>query len=79
MPDAQGCCGLGGTYGISHAEISEQILDKKISNIRNMNKVPSKLATGCPACIMQLTHGLYKNNLRIEVDHIVHYLWQALR
>lgn len=79
MPDAQGCCGLGGTYGISHAEISEQILDKKITNIGNMNKVPSKLATGCPACMMQLTHGLYRNSLRIEVNHIVHYLWQALR
>ena len=79
MPDAQACCGLGGTYGISHAEISEQILDKKISNIGNMDRVPSKLATGCPACIMQLTHGLYKNGLRIEVDHTVHYLWQALR
>lgn len=78
MPDAGSCCGLGGTYGISHAAVSEQILDKKISAIQSMERVPERLATACPACIMQLTHGLYKNGIRIEVNHIVHYLWQAL-
>ncbi len=78
MPKAEGCCGLGGTYGIGHAETSEQILDKKIKTIAGMDKLPAKLATGCPACIMQLTHGLYNKESQIEVDHIVHYLWQAL-
>jgi glycolate oxidase iron-sulfur subunit len=78
MPDAGGCCGLGGTYGIGHAEVSEQILDKKILNIASMESVPERLATACPACIMQLTHGFYKKGFHTEVNHIVHYIWQSL-
>ncbi len=78
MPDAKVCCGLGGTYGFSHAKISEQILDKKINTIAGMTKIPARLATGCPACIMQLVHGLHKHSLSVEVGHIVAFLHRAL-
>lgn len=78
MPDARECCGLGGTYGFSHPEISEQILAKKIKSISGMDRVPAKLATGCPGCIMQLTHGLNHGQIKMEVGHVVQYLCQAL-
>ncbi|MBU1697195.1 MAG: (Fe-S)-binding protein, partial [Proteobacteria bacterium] len=78
MPDAQLCCGLGGTYGITHTQISEQILGKKIQQVAGMTPVPAHLATGCPACIMQLTFGIENRALRVKVGHIVEFLWQAL-
>jgi len=78
MPDAHKCCGLGGTYGMSHSKVSDQILDKKIKSIENMKNFPALLSTGCPACIMQLQHGLYKKGLNVRVKHFVQYLWQAL-
>lgn len=78
MPDAGSCCGLGGTYGLSHTDVSRQILDKKTKNIAAMDQVPARLATGCPACIMQLTHGVSRAIPGIKVGHTVEYLWQAI-
>ncbi len=78
MPNANGCCGLGGTYGLSHADLSMRILTEKTKKIAEMNPFPLELATGCPGCIMQLTHGCYQAGLRIRVRHTVQYLWQAM-
>jgi glycolate oxidase iron-sulfur subunit len=78
MPDAAMCCGLGGTYGLSHTDVSRQILKKKTDGLAAMDPVPSRVATGCPACIMQLSHGLARTISGTAVNHTVHYLWQAL-
>ncbi len=78
MPDAAMCCGLGGTYGLSHTDVSRQILDKKTDGFAAMDPVPSWVATGCPACIMQLRHGLSRVMPGITVGHTVEFLWQAI-
>ncbi len=53
-PDA--CCGLGGTYALTHMDVSKQVQAKKIADINGIDA--EVLLTACPGCILQLEDGL---------------------
>lgn len=55
MPEAARCCGSGGSYGFTHWETSRAILARKTGHARNVQA--AVMATGCPACVMQLSAG----------------------
>lgn len=75
MEEADRCCGGAGTFNVMHYELSMRILDRKIKNIQNVN--PSFLATGCPACTMQLEHGLSQHKMSVPVIHPIKLLAQT--
>ena len=62
---------------IYHYDLSMKILSKKIKSIEETGA--DTVATFCPTCIMQLRHGLAKQNLAIEVAHPVQLLAQSLK
>lgn len=72
MPEADRCCGGAGSFGMNHYDLSMRILDRKIANIKSVN--PSLVLTSCPACRMQLQHGLRRNSLDIAVNHPIELL-----
>lgn len=72
MVEADRCCGSGGTFNIFHYQISMKILDRKIENVKKTGA--SILATSCPACRIQLAHGLKRHGLSIEVLHPIELL-----
>lgn len=72
MEEADRCCGGAGTFNVMHYDLSMRILDRKIKNIQNVN--PNFLATGCPACTMQLEHGLAQHNMSVPVIHPISLL-----
>lgn len=72
MPEADRCCGGAGSFGMNHYDISMRILDRKITNIKSVN--PQLVLTSCPACKMQLQHGLGRNGLDIAVHHPIELL-----
>ncbi len=76
MPGANNCCGGGGAFSFYHYDTSMSILDKKISSIKETGA--EVVATCCPACIMQIRHGLIKQGLNIPVAHPVELLAQSL-
>ena len=76
MPGAINCCGGGGAFSFYHYDTSMNILDKKISSIKETGA--EVVATFCPACIMQIRHGLIKQGLNIPVVHPVELLAQSL-
>lgn len=69
MAEADLCCGGAGSFGLTHYEVSQQILDRKIRRVAAV--APNILAVGCPSCRMQLEHGLSKHQLadKIKVRH----------
>lgn len=73
--DADMCCGGAGSYGITHYELSSKILDRKMANVAATGA--GTLATGCPACMMQLSFGAKRQNLRLRVVHTVQLLDEA--
>lgn len=77
MKDADQCCGSAGSQLVSHYKSSSAILDRKISNLRGTDA--TIVASGCPACRMQLTTGIKRSGKPIEVVHPVELLDRAYR
>jgi glycolate oxidase iron-sulfur subunit len=68
MPEAGRCCGSGGAYGVTHWAESREILRKKMRNAARVNA--AVLATGCPACMIQLTAGARIAERAMPVFHL---------
>lgn len=75
MSEASRCCGGSGTYALTHYDLSMKILDKKMDSI--METGAEKIATSCPSCIMQLTHGTKRHSFKSEVLHPVELVSNA--
>ncbi|MEW6749863.1 MAG: (Fe-S)-binding protein [Candidatus Latescibacterota bacterium] len=68
LPEADWCCGGAGAYALSHFDLSLRVLDRKIDNVARTGA--DLLVTACPACVVQLSYGIRRRGLPIEVCHI---------
>lgn len=68
LPEADTCCGAAGSYVVTHPELSERVLRRKMENIRDTGA--SVVVTSCPACMMQLEHGARLFNVPVKVLHL---------
>jgi glycolate oxidase iron-sulfur subunit len=68
LPEADWCCGGAGSYAFGHYELSQQVLDRKMNNLKESGA--DLLVTSCPACIMHLRYGVRKHGLSTRVCHI---------
>jgi glycolate oxidase iron-sulfur subunit len=68
LPEADWCCGGAGSYSIAHYDLSMRILDRKMQNLARTGA--DLLVTACPSCILQLSHGVRRAGLNVEVRHI---------
>ena len=71
------CCGFGGSYSVKFPEISAQLLEKKVNNMKATGA--DRLVVDCPGCVMQLRGGAEKQGLKIKVDHISELLADNLK
>ncbi len=69
MVNPDKCCGMGGSFNLFHYDLSLKIGYLKQKEIADTHC--SIVATGCPACMMQISDMLAKNNLKIKVKHPV--------
>lgn len=69
LPEADWCCGGAGSYNITHPDASERILDRKIGNVGKTGA--QVLTTACPSCMLQLSSGVRRHKLQVEVKHVV--------
>ena len=68
MPGADRCCGLGGSFSITHYEVSKKIADHKVDGIAATGA--DVVVTACPGCIIQLRDALSRHKKDVEVRHI---------
>jgi len=76
LPEADWCCGGAGSYTLSHHDLSMQILERKMENIRATGA--AIIATPCPACLMQLRYGAEKFDTPVQAIHLSEILQRAL-
>ncbi|GAB6036245.1 (Fe-S)-binding protein [Fundidesulfovibrio butyratiphilus] len=76
MAGADVCCGCGGSFNLQHYEESKKIGRKKRDNI--VAAGAEVVATGCPACMMQITDMLSHAGDRVAVKHPVELYAQSL-
>ena len=69
MADADSCCGCGGTFTLSHYDLSKKIGGRKREHI--VDSGVEVVSTGCPACMMQLNDMLSQHYDNIEVKHSI--------
>jgi glycolate oxidase iron-sulfur subunit len=77
LPEAEWCCGAAGTYNISYYGQSMQVLDRKVENIKKTGA--DIVVTTCPACNIQLAHGLRRHGLGCEVLDVAELIDRVLR
>jgi glycolate oxidase iron-sulfur subunit len=76
MEDADKCCGLGGTLGLFHPELSVKMGEAKIKSI--VESGVDVVATGCPGCILFLREQLAERGIQKDVLHTVQVLQKSL-
>jgi len=69
MPDADTCCGMGGSFNLTHYTLSTDIGKKKVASIESIGA--DVVATGCPACMIQLADMLARGKKQIRVAHAI--------
>jgi glycolate oxidase iron-sulfur subunit len=75
LPEADWCCGLAGTQLITHYESSLKTLKRKTDALAATQA--GYVASGCPACQMQLNVGVRRAGLEVQVTHPIALLDQA--
>jgi glycolate oxidase iron-sulfur subunit len=77
MPESDWCCGCGGSFNLQHYETSAAIGKRKRDNIaKSQARV---VATGCPACMLQITDMLSQAGMRVRVKHAVEIYAESLK
>lgn len=71
------CCGFGGSFSVKFPELSKELLQKKINNLKATGA--RAMATDCPGCIMQIRGGFEHEGTTFEVRHVAEYLAARLK
>jgi glycolate oxidase iron-sulfur subunit len=74
MADSGRCCGSAGIYNITHPEMAEALLKRKMADIPEGTET---IVTGNPGCWMQMLHGVDAYRPSLRVRHLVQVLDDA--
>ena len=76
MAEADRCCGCGGSFTLFHYDLSKEIGQRKRDNI--VRSGASVVATGCPACMLQISDMLSQNKDEVQVKHPIEIYAETL-
>ncbi len=76
MLEADRCCGCGGSFNLQQYELAKAIGQRKVDHI--LASGAAVVATGCPACMLQLLDLLSQRRARVQVRHTVELYAQGL-
>jgi glycolate oxidase iron-sulfur subunit len=77
LPESNWCCGSAGIYNITQPEMANQLLERKMRNIRSTGA--TIVANGNSGCLLQLINGARQHGLPVRVAHPVTLLAEAYR
>ena len=77
LPEANVCCGFGGSTSITHPEVASHILRRKLENVASTGA--DVLVTDNPGCILHMRGGLdAAGNGRVRVMHTAELVAECL-
>jgi L-lactate dehydrogenase complex protein LldE len=72
LPEADQCCGFGGSFSVRLPEVSTAILEKKLANVE---RTGADCLVACDAgCLMQMSGGLSRRGSRVRALHLAQIL-----
>jgi L-lactate dehydrogenase complex protein LldE len=76
LPNADDCCGFGGTFSIKLPEISAAIADEKLSHVQSTG---ARYLVGTDlGCLMHLSGRMQRRGVAVEALHIAELVERAL-
>jgi glycolate oxidase iron-sulfur subunit len=69
MPNADLCCGMGGSFSVYHYDITKKIADKKMDGIKATGA--DIVVTACPGCMINLIDNAARHKMPQRVHHIL--------
>ena len=77
LTESEWCCGSAGIYNITQPELSQEILERKMTHIAKTDA--DIVATGNPGCLLQIQLGIQKHKLPMQAMHPINLLDYAYR
>ena len=77
LTESEWCCGSAGIYNITQPELSQEILERKMTHLAATEA--DIVASGNPGCLLQLQVGIQKHGLAMQAMHPVNLLDYAYR
>lgn len=77
LTESEWCCGSAGIYNITQPELSQEILERKMSHITETDA--DVVTSGNPGCLLQIQLGIEKHGLDMKAMHPVTLLDYAYR
>ena len=77
MKNSDGCCGCGGSFTLTHYDLSKKIGEKKCDSI--LDSKASVVVAGCPACMMQMSNSLALRGKSVAVKHVAEIYAETLK
>ncbi|TMQ70205.1 MAG: (Fe-S)-binding protein [Candidatus Eisenbacteria bacterium] len=75
LPDADQCCGSAGVYNLTHPEMAEAQLEKKLAAVRRVD--PEVVVASNPGCLLHMARGAEERGVAARMVHLVEVLGQA--
>jgi len=72
LPNAESCCGFGGTFSVKHPEVSVAMLDEKIDAIERAGV--DAVVSGDASCLMQIGGRLSRRGSAVRALHLADVL-----
>src|SRR2546422_23930 len=72
LPNAEACCGFGGTFSVKYPEISVAILDEKVDAIERAGV--DAVVSGDVSCLMQIAGRLSRRGSTVRALHLAEVL-----
>jgi glycolate oxidase iron-sulfur subunit len=69
------CCGSGGSFNLSHYNISLKIFRRRLSSIKKAGV--DTVVTSCMGCLLQFLDGLYQEGKSIRIKHLAEILGKS--
>ncbi|HVN98256.1 MAG TPA: (Fe-S)-binding protein [Syntrophorhabdaceae bacterium] len=69
MPNADMCCGMGGSFSVYHYDLSKKIASKKMDGIQSTKA--DIVVTACPGCMINLIDNVLSNKMPQKVYHLL--------
>ncbi len=69
MPNADLCCGMGGSFSVYHYDLSKKIAAKKMDGIKSTGA--DIVVTACPGCMINLLDNVHLHKMPQKVYHFL--------
>jgi L-lactate dehydrogenase complex protein LldE len=72
LPDAESCCGFGGTFALKNSDVSTAMLSDKMSHV--LETGAEACSAGDASCLMHIGGGLSRLRAGVRTVHLAEIL-----